>query len=68
MTLLKGISFCILLVSLGCNKFNDLGIEKDEEFVLSKNQFSVFDKHLYDLPMIIRYKDETNNRYVDFDI
>lgn len=68
MTFKIGISICLLFVSLGCNKFKDLGIEKEEEFVLSKNQFSEFDRHLSNLPMIIRYKDETNNRYVDFDI
>ena len=68
MTFKRSISFCLLIVLLGCTKFSDTSIEKSEELVLSKNQFSEFDKHLSDLPMIIRYKDETNNRYVDFDI
>ena len=68
MLITRSVSFCLLLALLGCTKFNDLGIEKNEKIVLSKNQFSEFDNHLSHLPMIIRYKDETNNRYVDFDI
>ena len=59
-----------LLISIfisSCNKSNNIPF-KEGKMKLSKEQYERFQYRLKTIPMIIRVKDEANNRYVDFDV
>ncbi len=62
----------ILLFSIICFNFlscqkNSISVAKNE-FKLTKNQFNTFENNMKSIPLTIRYFDEDNSRYVDFDI
>ncbi len=51
-----------------CNKFNEVNAPITEEKKLSKEEYKNLENKMNTLPMIIKYYDEKNDQYFDFDV
>ena len=58
--------FCIVIVS--CNKSKIVNVTKTEKLVLTQDQQKTLEDAFKRIPMIIKIKDEKNNRFVDFNV
>jgi hypothetical protein len=63
-----GILAFLILVGLNSCSKNQTYVAKEEKMTLSPEQYKKFKDKLSAMPMIIKVKDEVNNRFVDFDV
>lgn len=67
---MKNIGILAVLILFGlnsCNK-NQTYVAKEEKMTFTPQQYKKFQDKLSTIPMIIKVKDEVNNRFVDFDV
>ena len=62
------IACLIVLSTLSCKKSSNVDIKKNESIVLSEVQKAKIENAFKKMPLIIKVKDETNNRFLDFDV
>jgi hypothetical protein len=56
------------LLIMACDKSEIVNVDKQEKAVLTEEQYQKLEKALQTMPLIIKVKDEKNNRFVDFDV
>jgi hypothetical protein len=56
------------LAIVACNKSNIVNVAKQEKVVLSEVQQQKLEEAFKTMPLIIKMKDEKNNRFVDFNV
>ena len=62
------IAFIIVFLTFGCNKSRTVNVTKNESKVLSEAQKENIENAFKTMPLIIKVKDEVNNRFLDFDV
>lgn len=68
---MKKLMFIVGFLSLtitACNKSKIVNVAKHEKVVLSKEQQIKLEEAFKNMPLIIKMKDEKNNRFVDFNV